>query len=67
MFSGEGNPMYGSKLTKEHKQKLTTSRNIILTDGNKNWESIVSYMKENKIGFQTYKKRLQEGNVWIVD
>jgi hypothetical protein len=59
--------MYGSKLTKEHKQKLTTSRNIILTDGNKNWESIVSYMKENKIGFQTYKKRLQEGNVWIVD
>jgi hypothetical protein len=67
MFSGEGNPMYGSRLTTEHKQKLTTSRNITLTDGNKTWKSVVSYIKENKIGFQTYKQRLQEGSVWIVD
>lgn len=67
MFSGEGNPMYGSKLTKEHKQKLITSRNITLTDGNKTWTSVVSYIKENKIGFQTYKQRLQEGSVWIIE
>jgi len=65
MFSGEGNPMYGKTLTKKHKEILTTSRNIILTDGNKMWESVVSYMKDNKIGFQTYKKRLQDGIVWI--
>jgi len=67
MYSGEGNPMYGTKLTEEHKKKLITSRNIRLTNGNKTWESVVSYMKESKIGFQTYKQRLQDGSIWIVD
>jgi hypothetical protein len=67
MFSGEGNPMYGKTLTKKHKQILTTSRNITISDGNKIWESVVSYMKDNNIGFQTYKQRLQDGIIWIKD
>jgi hypothetical protein len=67
MFSGEGNPMYGTTLSKEHKEILTKSRNISITDGNKIWESIVSYTKENKIGFEKYKQRLKDGVIWITN
>ena len=67
MFSGEGNPMYGKKLTDEHKKTLTTSRNKKVSDGNKTWESVVSYLKEKKIGFAKYKEQLKEGLIFIVN
>ena len=67
MFSGEGNPMYGKKLTDEHKKTLTTSRNKKVSDGNKTWESVVSYLKEKKIGFAKYKKQLEDGLIFIVN
>jgi len=66
MFSGEGNPMYGKKLTDEHKKTLTTSRNKKVSDGTKIWDSVVSYLKENKIGHQKYKKYLDEGIIFFV-
>lgn len=66
MYKGEGNPMYGKKLTKEHKKTLTTSRNIKVSDGTTTWESVTSYIKEKKIGFQKYKKQLEEGNIFLV-
>lgn len=66
MYKGEGNPMYGKKLTDEHKKTLTTSRNKKVSDGTKTWESVVSYLKENKIGHQKYKKQLEEGIIFFV-
>lgn len=66
MFSGEGNPMYGKKLTDEHKKTLTTSRNKKVSDGTKTWESVISYLKEKKIGHQKYKKYLEEGIIFFV-
>jgi len=67
MFSGDGNPMYGKKLTEKHKKTLITSRNIKISDGKNIWETITSYIKENKIGFQKYKKQLEEGIIFIID
>jgi len=67
MYSGEGNPMYGKKLTEEHKKILTTSRNVKISDGTNTWESVTSYIKEKKIGFQTYKKQLKDGLIFIVN
>jgi hypothetical protein len=64
--SGSGNPMYGKKLTEEHKKTLTTSRNINVSDGTTTWESVTSYIKEKKIGFQKYKKQLEEGTIFLV-
>jgi hypothetical protein len=66
MYSGEGNPMYGKKLTEEHKKILTTSRNVKVSDGTNTWESVTSYIKEKKIGFQKYKKQLEEGTIFLV-
>jgi len=66
MYKGEGNPMYGKKLTDEHKKILTTSRNKKVSDGTKTWESVVSYIKEKKIGHQKYKQQLADGLIWIV-
>ena len=57
---GDKNPMYGKKLTEEHKKTLTTSRNVKVSDGITTWESVTSYTKEKKIGFQKYKKQLEE-------
>jgi len=65
--SGEGNPMYGKKLTEEHKKTLTTSRNVKVSDGTNIWESVVSYLKEKKIGHQKYKRQLKEGLIFIVN
>jgi hypothetical protein len=67
MYKGEGNPMYGRKLTEEHKKTLTTSRNVKISDGNTIWESVTSYMKDKKIGFQKYKKQLKEGLIFIIN
>lgn len=67
MFSGEGNPMYGSKLTDEHKEKLFSSKSHKITDGNKVWRSINEWMKDNKLGFQRYKKEIEDKNIWIID
>jgi hypothetical protein len=67
MYKGEGNPMYGKKLTEEHKKTLTTSRNMKISDGTNTWESVTSYIKEKKIGFQTYKKQLNEGLIFIIN
>jgi hypothetical protein len=67
MFSGEGNPMYGKNLTEKHKKILTTSRNVKISDGNHTWETVVSYLKDKKIGFQKYKKQLEEGLIFIVN
>jgi len=66
MYKGEGNPMYGKKLTDEHKKTLTTSRNKKVSDGTKTWESVVSYLKEKKIGHQKYKKQLEEGLIFLI-
>jgi hypothetical protein len=66
MFQGENNPMYGTKLTEDHKNKLLSARRTSITDGVTLWESIVSYTKDNKIGFQKYKQRLQDGIIWIL-
>jgi hypothetical protein len=66
MFSGEGNPMYGKKLTEEHKKTLTTSRNVKVSDGTTTWETVTSYIKENRIGFQKYKKQLEEGTIFLI-
>ena len=67
MYKGEGNPMYGKKLTEEHKKALTTSKNVRVSDGQNTWESVVSYLKEKKIGYQKYKKQLKEGLIFIVN
>jgi hypothetical protein len=67
MYKGEGNPMYGKKLTEAHKKTLTTSRNVKISDGTNTWESITSYLKENKIGFQKYKKQLAEGLLFTIN
>jgi hypothetical protein len=67
MYKGEGNPMYGKKLTEEHKKTLTTSRNVKISDGTNTWESITSYIKEKKIGFQTYKKQLKEELIFTIN
>ncbi len=67
MYKGEGNPMYGKKLTEEHKKALTTSKNVRVSDGENTWESVVSYLKEKKIGHQKYKKQLKEGLIFIVN
>ena len=67
MYSGEGNPMYGKKLTEEHKKILTTSRNVKVSDGTNTWESVVSYLKEKRIGHQKYKKQLEDGLIFIVE
>ena len=67
MYSGEGNPMYGKELTAEHKKALTTSKNVRVSDGENTWESVVSYLKEKKIGHQKYKKQLKEGLIFIVN
>jgi hypothetical protein len=67
MYSGEGNPMYGKKLTEEHKKILTTSRNVKVSDGTNTWESVTSYIKEKKIGFQTYKKQLKDGLIFTIN
>ena len=67
MYSGEGNPMYGKKLTEEHKKILTTSRNVKVSDGTNTWESVTSYIKEKRIGFQTYKKQLEEGLIFTIN
>ena len=66
MYKGEGNPMYGKKLTDEHKKILTTSRNKKISDGTKTWESVVSYIREKKIGHQKYKQQLKDGLIWVV-
>jgi hypothetical protein len=66
MYKGEGNPMYGKKLTEEHKKTLTTSRNVKVSDGTTTWESVTSYIKEKKIGFQKYKKQLEEGIIFLI-
>jgi hypothetical protein len=66
MFQGENNPMYGAKLTEDHKNKLLSARRTSITDGVTIWESIVSYTKDNKIGFQKYKQRLRDGIIWII-
>lgn len=67
MYKGEGNPMYGKKLTEEHKKTLTTSRNVKVSDGTNTWESVTSYIKEKKIGFQTYKRQLAEGLIFTIN
>ena len=67
MYKGEGNPMYGKKLTEDHKKTLTTSRNKKVSDGINTWESIVSYIKEKKIGFAKYKKQLEHGLIFIIE
>ena len=67
MYKGEGNPMYGKKLTEDHKKALTTSKNVRVSDGENTWESVVSYLKEKKIGYQKYKKQLKEGLIFIVN
>ena len=67
MYSGEGNPLYGKKLTEEHKKILTTSRNVKVSDGTNTWESVTSYIKEKRIGFQTYKKQLEEGLIFTIN
>jgi len=67
LYKGEGNPMYGKKLTEEHKKALTTSKNVRVSDGKNIWESVVSYLKEKKIGYQKYKKQLKEGLIFIVN
>ena len=67
MFSGEGNPMYGKKLTNEHKNILTTSRNVKISDGTNIWETVTSYMKEKKIGYKKYKKELEAGLIFIIE
>jgi len=67
MYSGEGNPRYGTKLTEGHKKALTTSKNVRVSDGENTWESVVSYLKEKKIGYQKYKKQLKEGLIFIVN
>jgi hypothetical protein len=66
MFSGDGNPMYGTKLTEEHKEKLISSRRHKITDGNKIWKSVNEWMKDTKSGYQKYKKQLEEGKITIV-
>lgn len=66
MYKGEGNPMYGKKLSEDHKKTLTTSRNVKVSDGTTTWETVTSYMKEKKIGFQKYKKHLEEGSIFLV-
>ena len=65
MFSGEGNPRYGSSLTEEHKEKLLSSRSHKITNGNQTWKSVNEWMKNNKAGFQTYKQQLKDGLIWI--
>jgi hypothetical protein len=67
MFSGEGNPMYGTTLTKEHKEKLLNSRSHKITDGIKTWRSVNQWMKDNKLGFQKYKQLIENKILWIVD
>lgn len=67
MYKGEGNPMYGKKLTDEHKKALTTSKNIKVSDGEKIWDSVVSYIKEAKIGYPKYKQRLKDGLIFTID
>lgn len=67
LHSGEGNPMYGIKLSKEHKEALTTSKNIKISDGSNIWNSVTSYMKDKKIGFQKYKKQLEDGLIFVIN
>jgi hypothetical protein len=38
-----------------------------VSDGKNIWESVVSYLKEKKIGHQKYKKQLKEGLIFIVN
>ncbi len=66
LHSGEGNPMYGLKLSKEHKKALTTSKNKKVSDGKNTWDSVTSYLKDKKIGFQKYKKQLEDGLIFII-
>jgi len=37
-----------------------------VSDGGSTWESVTSYMKEKRIGFQKYKKQLEEGAIFLV-
>lgn len=66
MHSGEGNPMYGTKLSEEHKNKLLNSRRHNISDGTKTWKSVTEWMKDNKVGFQKYKKQLEEGIIFLI-
>jgi len=66
MYSGEGNPMYGTKLSEEHKNKLLNSRRHKISDGTKTWKSVTEWMKDNKVGFQKYKKQLEEGIIFLI-
>jgi hypothetical protein len=67
MYSGEGNPMYGTKLTKEHKEKLFNSRKRSVTDGKDIWDSVVSFMREKDISWNRYLTLIEEGEIFYVD
>jgi hypothetical protein len=67
MFSGEGNPMYGSKLTDEHKEKLFLSRKKQITDGINTWDSVISYMKEKDIHWNKYIELIEKNKIFYVD
>ena len=67
MFSGEGNPMYGTKLTEKHKEKLFNSRKRSVTDGKDTWDSVVSFMKEKDISWNRYLTLVEEGKIFYVD
>lgn len=67
MYTGEGNPMYGTNLTKEHKEKLFNSRSHKITDGIKTWRSINEWMKDNKLGYQKYKQLISDKYLWIIN
>lgn len=67
LFSGEGNPMYGSKLTEEHKNKLFSSRKREITDGINTWDSVVSYMKEKDISWNKYVELIEKNKISYTD
>jgi len=64
---GEKHHQYGKPISPEHKEKLTKSLNLTISDGNKSYDSQTQFMKENHIGYRTYKRLLTEGKITITN
>lgn len=67
MHTGEGNPMYGKKLTKNHKEKLFSSRKRKITDGTNIWDSVSSYIKSENITWKQFVELIENNILYYVD
>jgi len=63
---GKNHHQYGKPISEEHKQKLTTSRNIKISDGKKIYKTQDVFLKENHIGYAKYREWIKDGKIKII-